>query len=81
MEGKWQFLTGIGVGIVVGMAVLPQLGKDKYLGAKAREGADYLGAAAQEVTAQASEIASRAKDQFMDALEAGKQVYREKRIS
>jgi gas vesicle protein len=86
-NGFLWFLTGLGIGAVVGLLYAPQPGSDtrEILMAKAEEGSDFLRKRAREAREQAETLASRGREmynaqreQFRSAVDAGRQAYREK---
>ncbi|MBV9182586.1 MAG: YtxH domain-containing protein [Acidobacteria bacterium] len=85
--GLLWFLTGLGIGTVVGMLYAPQSGSEtrEILMSKAEEGRDYVRKRAREARDQAEQWAQKGKevynsqkDQIRSAVEAGRQAYREK---
>lgn len=85
--GLLWFLTGLGIGAVVGILYAPQSGSEtrEILMAKAEEGRDFVRRRAREAREQAGEWADRGrevinaqKEQIRSAVEAGRQAYREK---
>lgn len=86
-HGFLWFLTGLGIGAVVGLLYAPQSGSEtrEVLMAKAEEGSEYLKKRAREAKAQAEtwadrgrEIYNAQKEQIRSAVESGRQAYREK---
>jgi gas vesicle protein len=86
-HGILWFLTGLGIGAVVGLLYAPQSGSEtrEILMAKAEEGSEYLKKRAREAREQAENLAARGrevyntqKDQIRSAVDAGRQAYREK---
>lgn len=85
---KWgHFLVGLGVGVGLGLILAPESGEEirGTLKDKADEGKDYLKKQASEFRESASgivdrgrEAVNRQKDTLNDAIQAGKQAYREK---
>jgi gas vesicle protein len=80
------FLLGLGVGIGIGMLFAPKTGADtrQLIKDKTGEGTDFLKQRASEVRDSAGDILSkgkdalnRQKDTISDAMEAGKQAYRD----
>lgn len=80
------FLLGLGVGIGIGLLFAPNSGEQTrgMLKNKAGEGKEYLkqrGAelrdTANDLLEKGKEAVSRQKDNLMEAMEAGKQAYRE----
>ena len=89
-NGFLWFLTGLGIGAVVGLLYAPQPGTEtrEILMAKAEEGSDYLRKRAREAREQAGDLAARGREmyntqreQFRSAVDAGRQAYREKTAS
>jgi len=85
-KGLSSFLLGLGVGIGIGILFAPQSGKEtrKLIKDKADEGSDYLKQRSSELKQSASEwvdkgreAINRQKDTLADAVEAGRQAYRE----
>ena len=79
------FLTGLGIGALVGILFAPQAGEKtrELIAGRAEEGRDYLTRKGREVRDQASSYVDRGKeavaqqrDQLASAIEAGKQAYR-----
>ena len=86
-SGILWFLTGLGIGAVVGILYAPQSGNEtrEILMQKAEEGRDFVRKRAKEAREQAEQWAERGKevysaqkDQIRSAVEAGRQAYREK---
>lgn len=85
-NGVFWFLTGIGIGAVIGMMYAPQSGSETRaaLKSKAEEGKGMVRDRTRQAREQASqwvdkgkEVVSQQKDQLRTAVEAGKQAYRE----
>jgi gas vesicle protein len=85
-NGLSSFLLGLGVGVGIGMLFAPKSGQETrdIIKNKAGEGTDFL----KQRTADAKQTASewvdkgrdalgRQKDNLADAVEAGKQAYRD----
>jgi gas vesicle protein len=81
-----NFLFGLGVGIGVGMLFAPNAGAEtrEMLASRAEEGKDYLRQRSSEWRDQASglvergkQVVNRQKGNLSEAVEAGKQAYRE----
>jgi gas vesicle protein len=79
------FLTGLGIGALIGILFAPQAGERtrEILAEKAEDGRDYLLRKGREVRDQTSTIVDRGKDAFAQqreqisaAIDAGKQAYR-----
>jgi gas vesicle protein len=80
------FLIGLGVGVGIGMLLAPKSGAETrdYLRTKAGEGTDYLKQRGEDLRQTASEWIDRGKEAigrqretFSEAMEAGRQAYRE----
>jgi gas vesicle protein len=80
------FFLGLGVGIGIGLLFAPKSGEETrgLLKTKAGEGKEYLKQRGAELRGSASDLiekgkeaVSRQKDNLMEAMEAGKQAYRE----
>jgi gas vesicle protein len=80
------FLLGLGVGIGVGLLFAPTSGEETrgMLKTKAGEGKEYLKQRSSELRDSASDLieqgkeaVNRQKDNLVEAMEAGKQAYRE----
>ncbi len=85
-NGLSSFLLGLGVGVGLGILFAPKSGEETrgIIRDKAGEGADYLkqrGAQAQQTAAEwvdkGKEALNRQKSNLADAVEAGKQAYRD----
>ena len=85
-NGFLWFLTGLGIGAVVGVLYAPRSGREtrEAILNKAEEGRDMVNERARQVRQQASDWVDRGrdvlgqqKDQFRSAFEAGRQAYRE----
>jgi gas vesicle protein len=85
-NGLSAFLLGLGVGVAVGMLFAPKSGQEtrELIRSKAGEGADFLkqrtaGATqtAAEWVDKGREALSRQRDNVADAVEAGRQAYRD----
>ena len=85
-NGLSSFLLGLGVGVGIGMLVAPKSGQEtrELIKNKAGEGADILKQRSADVKQTASEwvekgkeALGRQKDTLADAVEAGKQAYRD----
>jgi gas vesicle protein len=81
-----SFLLGLGVGVGIGMLFAPKSGHEtrELLKNKAGDGADYIKSRGSEFKQTASEwvdkgreAVGRQKEHLADAMEAGKQAYRE----
>ncbi len=82
-----NFFLGLGVGVGIGLLFAPKSGEETrdVLLNKADEGKEYLKKQASGLRESASgmvekgrEVVNRQKDMLNEALEAGKQAYREK---
>src|SRR5438105_3925538 len=85
-NGLSSFLLGLGVGVGIGMLFAPKSGQEtrEIIKNKAGEGTDYLKQRGTDIKQTASEwvdkgkeAIGRQKDNLSDAMEAGKQAYRE----
>ena len=85
-NGLSAFLLGLGVGVGIGMLFAPKSGQETrdYLKNKAGEGTDYLKQRGTEIKETAGdwvdkgkEALGRQRDNLADAMEAGRQAYRE----
>ncbi len=85
-SGLSSFLLGLGVGIGIGMLFAPKSGQEtrELIKNKAGEGADYLKQRGTEVRQSAAEwvdkgkeALNRQKDHISEAMEAGRQAYRD----
>jgi gas vesicle protein len=85
-NGLSSFLLGLGVGVGIGMLFAPKSGKETrdLIKNKAGEGTDYLKQRSSDIKQTASEWVDKGKDalgrqkeNIADAMEAGRQAYRE----
>ena len=85
-NGLSSFLLGLGVGVGIGMLFAPKSGSEtrEIIKNKAGEGTDYLKQRGTELKQSASEwvdkgkeALGRQKDNLSDAMEAGRQAYRD----
>ena len=85
-NGLSSFLLGLGVGVAVGMLFAPKSGEEtrQLIKNKAGEGGEYLKQRGAEFKETASgwvdkgkEAVNRQRDNLSDAVEAGKQAYRD----
>lgn len=85
-NGLSSFLLGLGVGVGIGMLFAPKSGSEtrEIIKNKAGEGTDYLKQRSSDAKQTASEwvdkgkeMLGRQKDNLSDAVEAGKQAYRD----
>jgi len=85
-NGLSSFLLGLGVGVGIGMLFAPKSGQEtrEIIKNKAGEGTDFLKQRGSDMKQSASEwvdkgkeAIGRQKDNLADAMEAGKQAYRE----
>jgi len=85
-NGFSSFLLGLGVGIGIGMLFAPKSGADtrQFIKDKTGEGTDFIKQRASEARDSAGDIITkgkdalnRQKDTIADAMEAGKQAYRD----
>ena len=82
-----NFFLGLGVGVGVGLLFAPKSGEETrdILLSKADEGREYfkkqasgLRDSAEDMVEKGRDVVNRQKDMLAEALEAGKQAYREK---
>lgn len=80
------FLAGLGLGVAVGMLFAPKTGGEtrELIKTKAGEGKDYLKQRSSELRDQAGELVDKGKEalgrqksHLADAVDAGKQAYRD----
>jgi gas vesicle protein len=85
-SGFSSFLLGLGVGIGIGLLFAPKSGEEtrNLIKNKAGEGGDFLKQRSAELKRDAAswvdkgrEAVARQKDSLADAVEAGRQAYRE----
>ena len=85
-NGLSAFLLGLGVGVGIGMLFAPKSGQEtrEYIKNKAGEGSDYIKQRGTEFKETAStwvdkgkDVLGRQKENLNDAMEAGKQAYRD----
>jgi len=85
-NGLSSFLLGLGVGVGIGMLFAPKSGPEtrNLIKAKAGEGTDYLKQRSSDIKQTAAEwvdkgkeALGRQKENIADAMEAGKQAYRD----
>jgi gas vesicle protein len=86
-NGLANFFLGLGIGVGVGMLFAPKSGEETrdLLLNKADEGKEYLKRqttglrdSANDILDKSREAVNRQRDNLNDAVEAGKQAYREK---
>ena len=86
-DGLANFLLGLGIGVGVGLLFAPKSGEETrdILLSKADEGKEYLKKQASglretagEMVDKGRDVINRQKDTLNDAIDAGKQAYREK---
>jgi gas vesicle protein len=87
MDKFGSFLLGLGLGVGIGLVFAPQSGEETrdLLKSKADEGKDYLKRQSEDLRTSATEVVdkgreaiNRQRDSLNDAIDAGKQAYREK---
>ena len=85
-NGLSSFLLGLGVGVAIGMLFAPKSGEEtrQLIKEKAGEGGEYLKQRGSEMKETASgwvdkgrEAMNRQKENLNEAMEAGKQAYRD----
>ncbi|MGI8992356.1 MAG: YtxH domain-containing protein [Bryobacteraceae bacterium] len=86
-DGMANFFLGLGIGVGVGMLFAPKAGDETrdLLMSKADEGKEYikrrgsdLADSASDLLDKSKDVLGRQKDNLNDAVEAGKQAYRDK---
>lgn len=87
MDKFGNFLLGLGIGVGAGLLFAPRSGEETrdLLMSKADDGKDYLKRQSEDLRGSAAEIVdkgrdaiNRQRDSLSDAIDAGKQAYREK---
>ena len=87
MDKFGSFLLGLGIGVGLGMIFAPQSGEETrdLLKSKADESKDYLKrqseglrGSATDLVDKGRDVINRQRDSINDAIDAGKQAYREK---
>lgn len=75
------FLTGLGVGVVLGLLYAPQSGKktQELIAKRTQSGLDKVSDAGKRARAQAVNFADKASERMSDAVEAGREGYREQK--
>ena len=79
MRKRWAFLAGLSIGtvagVVAGLMVAPQSGKEtqKLLAGRLKGGLDQVASAGNRVRAQVKDLANRQKGQVAAAIDAGKE--------
>ena len=85
-NGLSSFLMGLGVGVAIGMLFAPKSGSETrdFIKSKAGEGTDFLKQRSSDLKQSASDWVDKGKDALRsqkdtlsDAMEAGKQAYRD----
>jgi gas vesicle protein len=85
-NGFSSFLLGLGVGVGIGLLFAPKSGEEtrNLIKAKAGEGGDFLKQRSAELKQNAAslvekgkDVVARQKDSLADAVEAGRQAYRD----
>ncbi|MGP8246326.1 MAG: YtxH domain-containing protein [Bryobacteraceae bacterium] len=85
-SGFSSFLLGLGVGVGIGLLFAPKSGEEtrNLIKTKAGEGGDFLKQRSSELKQNAAtwvdkskEAVARQKDSLADAVEAGRQAYRD----
>lgn len=80
------FFLGLGLGVAVGLLFAPKSGAETrdFIATKADEGKEYLRRRSEQLRDSASDVlekskdaVSRQRDQIANAIEAGKQAYRD----
>jgi gas vesicle protein len=87
MDKFGSFLLGLGLGVGIGLVFAPQSGEETrdLLKNRADEGKDYLKKQSEGLRGTAADLVdkgreaiNRQRDSISDAIDAGKQAYREK---
>ena len=83
MRTEWAFLAGLGVGTVATLMLAPQSGKDtqELLAGKLRDGLDQVASAGKRVRTQVKDLANKGKENFAEAIDAGKGAYEQSRAA
>jgi gas vesicle protein len=78
-NGLSSFLLGLGVGVGIGMLFAPKSGQEtrEIIKNKAGESTDYLKTTASGWVDKGKDAVGRQKETMNDAVEAGKQAYRD----
>jgi gas vesicle protein len=85
-NGFSSFLLGLGVGVGIGMLFAPKSGSEtrQYIKEKAGESGEYIKQRGTELKSSANDLVEKGKDclnrqrdTIADAVEAGKQAYRD----
>jgi gas vesicle protein len=86
-DGLANFLLGVGIGVGLGILFAPKSGEETrgLIADKADDGKEYLKKQtaawkdqASDLVDKGKDVIGRQKDNLADAVEAGKQAYREK---
>ncbi len=86
-DGLANFFLGLGIGVGIGMLFAPKSGEETrdLLMSKADEGKEYLKKqssglrdSASDLMDKGRDVVGRQKENINDAIEAGKQAYRDK---
>ena len=86
-DGLANFFLGLGIGVGIGLLFAPKSGEETrdLLMSKADEGKEYLKKqaaglrdSANDMVSKGRDVVNRQKDTLNDAIEAGKQAYRDK---
>jgi len=87
MDRLGSLLLGLGIGVSVGCLLAPRAGKEtvNLLNRKAGDGRDYLKHQAEDLrrsaadgVAKGREVINRQRDSLSEAIDAGRQAYRER---
>ena len=85
-NGLSSFLLGLGVGVGLGMLFAPKSGQEtrQFIKDKTGEGTDYIKARGEDLKKATGDLVDKGKDMvgrqketLADAMEAGKQAYRD----
>jgi gas vesicle protein len=79
-DGLANFFLGLGIGVGVGLLFAPKSGEETrdVLLNKADEGKEYLKKQASGLRDSAGDIVGKSRETLNEAIQAGKQAYREK---
>jgi gas vesicle protein len=79
-DGLANFFLGLGIGVGIGLLFAPKTGEETrdILLNKADEGKEYLKKQASDIRDSAADMAGKGRDTLNEAIQAGKQAYREK---
>lgn len=75
------FLTGLGVGVVLGLLYAPRSGKktQELIAKETQSGLDKVSAAGKRIRTQAGNFTEKASERISETVEAGREGYREQK--